>query len=55
MHRRTFMITEFYVKGEDTGMDNTSGAGWIVKTQAERGYFYQNFVMELLKSRVCVG
>jgi len=27
MHRRTFMITEFYVKGEDTGMANTSGAG----------------------------
>ena len=52
---KPFMITEFYVKGEDTGMANTSGAGWIVKSQAERGYFYQNFIMELLKSRACVG
>lgn len=55
MHRRTFMITELYVKGEDTGMADTSGAGWIVKTQAERGYFYQNFIMALLKSRTCVS
>ena len=49
------MITEFYVKGEDTGIANASGAGWIVKTQAERGYFYQNFIMVLLKSRTCVS
>jgi len=49
------MITEWYAKGEDSGMPNTSGAGWLVKTQRERGLFYQNFTLELLKSKVCVG
>ncbi len=52
---RPFIVTEFYVKGLDSGMGNTTGAGWVVKTQHERGLFYQNFVNELLKSGVCVG
>ena len=49
------LITEWYVKGEDSGMPNTSGAGWIVKTQADRGKFYQNFALGLLESKSCVG
>lgn len=52
---RPFMITEFYAKGEDSGMKNTTGAGWLVKTQRERGLFYQNFVLGLLESGGCVG
>lgn len=52
---RPAMVTEFYAKGEDSGMKNTSGGGWIVHTQKDRGLFYQNFVLELLKSRACVG
>ncbi len=52
---RPFMITEFYAKGEDSGLGNTSGAGWLVKTQGDRGRFYQNFVVGLLRSRHCVG
>ncbi|MBP5636410.1 MAG: hypothetical protein J6X25_02690 [Bacteroidales bacterium] len=52
---KPFLVTEFYTKGVDSGMGNTSGAGWIVKTQNDRGLFYQNFVNQLLKSRVCVG
>ncbi|MBQ9431173.1 MAG: hypothetical protein IJU44_06430 [Kiritimatiellae bacterium] len=52
---KPFMVTEFYVKGEDSGLPNTTGAGWLVHTQDERGIFYQNFVNELLKSGVCVG
>jgi len=52
---KPFMVTEFYVKGEDSGLANTSGAGWLVHTQDERGIFYQNFVNELLKSGTCVG
>ncbi len=52
---RPFMVTEFYAKGVDSGLGNTSGAGWLVKTQAERGLFYQNFVIGLLRSRHCVG
>ena len=49
------MITEFYTKGEDSELANTTGAGWNVRTQADRGLFYQNFVIELVKSKSCVG
>jgi len=52
---KPFMVTEFYTKGEDSGLANTSGAGWIVKTQLERGYAYQNYVLSLLESKCCVG
>ncbi len=52
---RPFIITEYYTKGEDSGMSNKSGAGWIVKTQKERGLFYQNFNLALLESKNCVG
>lgn len=52
---KPFLITEWYTKGEDSGLPNNTGAGWNVKTQAERGYFYQNFAIELLKSKGCVG
>jgi len=52
---RPFMVTEFYAKGVDSGLGNTSGAGWLVKTQHDRGLFYQNFVIGLLRSRHCVG
>ncbi len=49
------MITEWYAKGMDSGLPNNSGAGWTVKTQKERGYFYQNFAFGLMESKVCVG
>jgi hypothetical protein len=52
---KPFLITEWYTKGEDSGLPNRTGAGWNVPTQLDRGYFYQNFVIELLKSRACVG
>jgi hypothetical protein len=52
---RPVLITEWYAKGEDSGMANTTGAGWLVKTQPERGLFYQNFALGLLESKVCVG
>jgi hypothetical protein len=52
---RPILITEWYVKGADSGMPNNSGAGWIVKTQRDRGWFYQNFTLGLLESKVCVG
>jgi len=52
---KPFIITEWYTKGEDSGLPNKSGAGWNVPTQADRGYFYQNFTIELLKSKACVG
>ena len=52
---KPFMITEFYAKSVDSGMPNRSGAGWLVKTQKDRGLFYQNFCLGLLESRGCVG
>ena len=52
---KPFIITEWYVKGEDSGLPNQSGAGWIVKTQRDRGLFYQNYTLALLESGNCVG
>lgn len=52
---KPFFITEFYTKAEDSGMPNISGAGWLVKTQTDRGIHYQNFAIELLKAKNCVG
>ncbi|MGJ8724844.1 MAG: hypothetical protein ACSHYB_09835 [Roseibacillus sp.] len=53
--KKPILITEWYAKAEDSGMANTSGAGWLVKTQEDRGAFYQNFTLGLLESKVCVG
>jgi hypothetical protein len=52
---KPFLITEWYAKAEDSGMANTSGAGWLVKTQRDRGLFYENFSLGLLASKDCVG
>lgn len=52
---KPFLITEWYAKGADSGLGNTGGAGWLVKTQQDRGLFYQNFTLGLLESRACVG
>lgn len=52
---KPILITEWYAKGVDSGMPNKSGAGWLVKTQRDRGQFYENFTLGLMQSRVCVG
>lgn len=52
---KPFIITEFYTKGMDSGLGNTTGAGFTVQTQQERGYAYQHFVLGLLESGNCVG
>lgn len=52
---KPFIITEFYTKGMDSGMENTTGAGFTVRTQTDRGYAYQNFCLALLESKNCVG
>jgi len=52
---RPVLITEWYAKGADSGLPNFGGAGWLVKTQEDRGWFYQNFALALLESKVCVG
>jgi hypothetical protein len=52
---RPFIATEWYAKGMDSGMANVTGAGWTVKTQKDRGRFYQNYTLGLLKEPGCVG
>jgi hypothetical protein len=52
---KPFLITEWYVKADDAGLANTAGAGWVVKTQLDRGLFYQNFTLSLLESKACIG
>lgn len=52
---KPFIVTEFYTKGEDSGMGNQTGAGWIVKNQKDRGYFYHNYVLGLIEAGNCVG
>jgi hypothetical protein len=53
--KKPFIITEWYAKAEDTGMNNESGAGWLVRTQKDRGYFYQHFALGLIENPGCVG
>ena len=52
---KPFMITEWYAKGEDSGLPNTSGAGWLVKTQKDRAKFYHNFILGLMENKNCIG
>jgi hypothetical protein len=48
-------VTEFYAKGMDSGLANTTGAGWTVATQEDRARFYQNFSLGLIECRNCIG
>ncbi len=49
------VVGEFYTKNVNYYNDDQSGAGWYVKTDKERGYFYQNTCLELLKSKQFIG
>lgn len=53
--QKPVIITEWYTKGADSGMPNKTGAGWLVRTQAERGDFYQNYVLGLIESKNVIG
>lgn len=52
---RPILVTEFYAKGVDSGLGNESGAGFLVHTQRDRGLFYQNFTLALLRNKNCIG
>lgn len=53
---RPFLVTEWYAKAMDAvGLANESGAGWVVRTQRDRGRFYENFTLGLLADAGCVG
>ncbi|WP_025740160.1 T9SS type A sorting domain-containing protein [Aquimarina pacifica] len=50
-----FIITEFYVKGDDSGLGNEDGAGWTVPTQQDRANWYENWMLKLLRNKGNVG
>ena len=55
-----FIITEWYAKGmdvweKDNRLTNTDGSGWTVRTQTDRGLFYQNYALAMLESKYCIG
>lgn len=57
---KPFIVTEFYTKGDGTGYgatpyENLEGAGWIVRDQKSRAYYYQNFTIRLLQMKNCAG
>ncbi|HVU26786.1 MAG TPA: hypothetical protein VHG71_03515 [Verrucomicrobiae bacterium] len=52
---KAFMISEFYIKGNDLKFDNKNGDGWVVHTQADRGRWYENFVLRLLEEQCFVS
>jgi hypothetical protein len=49
------LITEWYAKAADSGLPDSAGAGFPVKTQGDRAEFYQNFTLTLLQNPACVG
>jgi hypothetical protein len=52
---KPMMITEWYAKGVDSGLRNESGAGFTVHTQKDRGMFYENLTISLLRNPNMVG
>ena len=50
-----FIVTEWYAMALDSGLACSSGAGFLVNTQQDRGKFYQNFALKLLETKSCVG
>lgn len=55
-----FIITEWYAKGMDVQkkeprLTNESGAGFTVRTQKDRGYFYHNYTLKLMECKGCAG
>lgn len=53
---KPILLTEWYAKAMDVpGLANTHGAGWLVRTQEDRGRFYQHFVLGALETPSIVG
>jgi hypothetical protein len=52
---KPFIISEFYAKGDDSGLSNADGAGWDVATQQERQDWFVNWMTILLQNKGNVG
>jgi hypothetical protein len=54
--KKPILLTEWYAKAVDVpGLANIGGAGWIVKTQEDRGKYYQHFMLDCYESGNIVG
>lgn len=52
---RPFLISEWYAMALDRADLETGGAGFRVKTRSDRGMFYQNMTLGLLRNPGCIG
>lgn len=52
---KPILITEWYAQAADSGLPNSTGAGFRVRTQADRARFYQHFTLTVLENPACVG
>jgi hypothetical protein len=52
---KPILVGEFYIKDINIFSTSQSGAGWYVKSQQERGYFYQNACIDFLTNGNFVG
>ena len=52
---KPILVTEWYAQADDSGLPNDTGAGFRVRTQADRARFYQHFTLTLLRNPDCVG
>jgi len=53
--KKPFLISEYYVKGEDSGLGNVDGAGWTVRTQADRAAFYTHWHLSFYSHPGAIG
>ena len=55
--KNPFLISEWYAKGEDSKYQTSAdtGAGFICKTQSDRGKFYQHYAIKLIENPNCIG
>lgn len=52
---RPFLVSEWYAMSVPPDQIPETGAGFRVRTDAERGLFYQNMTLGLLRDKGCVG
>lgn len=52
---RPLLVSEWYAQSLQSSKTEASGAGFRVKSDRDRGLFYQNLALGLLKHPGCVG
>ena len=52
---RPFIISEWYAQSLESASSKVTGAGFRVRTDRDRGLFYQNLTLGLLRNAGCVG